>query len=532
MIQLPRVIDASGNEIKRLHPVRASVSLSITPLSTASIELLPGEFVKTRSLIEMYTSAGSAGIFRARAPQEGYGDITTTVELEHAVSEIGDYLITEKIEQEMSAADAMQKLFSFYRGTLWQLGTVAAADKVTVQADYDNVLESMLAIMDQIPSYMMEFDQTSFPWKVNIVSRQTAVSAEGRLSRNVESVRVIRDDTELCTRVYMKGLGGVGVYGHMDADTIAEGIVEREIEGDDEVSVEKAQRIAKLYLERHKRPKLSIRISGRDLHGVTGEPLDALAIGKKYRLAIPEAQTAIEETITALEWDDIYGDEDGVTVSLAEEEDTVVTFLRKQSTTGGRNGRSSRKAISSTVYKVETLNNDIITEFERTDTEIRANAKQIDENKEVLRQAGMYIDINGVLQYANDFEKNIGSMFKAQSDAISAEVTRATKNEEAMSALIAMNAEEITSKVSKGAIASTINQTAQSVLIQASKINLSGYVTASQLSATQADIDNLKTGASTASTLRVTNLVVKGNGCDWFTVNATNGTFKLLGTYD
>ena len=57
-------------------------------------------------------------------------------------------------------------------------------------------------------------------------------------------------------------------------------------------------------------------------------------------------------------------------------------------------------------------------------------------------------------------------------------------------ATLTIHADAITSKVSKGAIASTINQTAQSVLIEASKINLVGYVTASQLSAERASIIN------------------------------------------
>ena len=58
---------------------------------------------------------------------------------------------------------------------------------------------------------------------------------------------------------------------------------------------------------------------------------------------------------------------------------------------------------------------------------------------------------------------------------------------------IEVNAEAITTKVSKGAIASTINQTAQSVLISASKINLDGYVTASALSSTIANMASLTT---------------------------------------
>ena len=67
---------------------------------------------------------------------------------------------------------------------------------------------------------------------------------------------------------------------------------------------------------------------------------------------------------------------------------------------------------------------------------------------------------------------------------------------------IVQTKQEITTKVSAGDIASTINQTAQSVLIQASKIDLQGYVTASDLSATNAQITNLTSGATTAQSLK------------------------------
>ena len=62
------------------------------------------------------------------------------------------------------------------------------------------------------------------------------------------------------------------------------------------------------------------------------------------------------------------------------------------------------------------------------------------------------------------------------------------------------------SRVVKGEIASTINQTAQSVLIQAEKINLSGYVTVSQLSATNANITNLMNGTTVATKIYATEL--------------------------
>ena len=74
-----------------------------------------------------------------------------------------------------------------------------------------------------------------------------------------------------------------------------------------------------------------------------------------------------------------------------------------------------------------------------------------------------------------------------------------TDTENRLSARIKVNSDEIELKVNKNGVVSAINQTAEEVKIQASKINLSGYVTASQLAATQADIDNLMTGKTTAS---------------------------------
>lgn len=79
---------------------------------------------------------------------------------------------------------------------------------------------------------------------------------------------------------------------------------------------------------------------------------------------------------------------------------------------------------------------------------------------------------------------------------------------------ITQNANEISLRVKKGEIASTINQTAQSVLISASRINLEGYVTATELDAEKARFDNLTSGATTAATLK-TNLLSASTGFNY-----------------
>lgn len=68
---------------------------------------------------------------------------------------------------------------------------------------------------------------------------------------------------------------------------------------------------------------------------------------------------------------------------------------------------------------------------------------------------------------------------KANQTTVDALTNRVTNAESS----IKVNADSIETKVSKNGVISSINQTAESVKIQASKIELSGYVTASQLSA-------------------------------------------------
>lgn len=71
---------------------------------------------------------------------------------------------------------------------------------------------------------------------------------------------------------------------------------------------------------------------------------------------------------------------------------------------------------------------------------------------------------------------------------------------------VTIQAGQISSKVSHNDVISSINQTPESVVIDAGRIDLSGYVTASQLQATQAQITNLMSGL-TAATVLETNLL-------------------------
>lgn len=83
---------------------------------------------------------------------------------------------------------------------------------------------------------------------------------------------------------------------------------------------------------------------------------------------------------------------------------------------------------------------------------------------------------------------------------------------------------EVRKKVGKSEVVSSINQTAETIKIQASRIDLSGYVTATQLATTNANITNLTNGSTIATKIVATSgKVTTGT----FDIGDSNNNAKL-----
>lgn len=83
-------------------------------------------------------------------------------------------------------------------------------------------------------------------------------------------------------------------------------------------------------------------------------------------------------------------------------------------------------------------------------------------------------------------------------------VTKLGEDVSTAQAQLIVQAGQISTKVSRDGVVSAINQTPETILIQAKRINLSGYVTASQLSAEIASISQFFSGVAEASVLKAT----------------------------
>lgn len=437
MIRLPRVLDANLRESRRLHPYAESINEKIVPLSYATLDIPKDEAVADRAFVELYNPNGSVGIYRARLPKDDIVNDVISLQLEHSVAEVGDFLITDAINEELSLSAAFRRVFSYYRGNKWRLGTINANETVLLNVDYENVLETLIGLLDQCPQYYMTFDFSQTPWVLNLTRKTNVITAEGRIGRNITSAVVNRDDKDLCTRAFVRGLpkpagreDDENAVGYMDADTKdLYGVVEREVPGSD-LTEAQARRVAENYLSTHKHPKLSIEIDGVDLAAITGETLDKFEIGKRFRLAVPDRGIVLDDVITAVNWADVYGTPEVVRFVVGAEQDASIEFYKEQSSAS----KASRRGSKAQAKKNESYD---------------WNLERTDEFGNILHQAGMHLDADGFLVYSRDNVNNIGSMFDVRDNMIEAEVTNRQNADDVLNGRLTVQADRITAEVTR-----------------------------------------------------------------------------------
>lgn len=508
-MNLPRLLTNDGKGIQKIiNPMHVSLELNIVPLSYASIRLSKDEFLPARGLVELFSPYGSVGVFRVRNPQDAYGDEMTTAELEHSIAEVGDYLVKEKIDEMMSADSAMKKVFSYYKGKLWKLGSVSAlgTEQIALSVNYTRVLDSMLAILEQKKDCMMDFDFSTTPWTVKIVKKGTSVQAEGRLARNVNSARVSYDDTETCTRVFWETVDkkGNSKWHSRDANTISQyGIIEKEISVPSNLTDAEIDVVVNTYLNEHKNPRVGAVIDADELSSITGESMDKFAIGKKYRLAIPKYNVVLEDIIVSMAWDDLYGRPKSISVSIGDSEDTVVTFIHNLDSKGGGGGGGG----GGSKKKEEDTWRRFIADSYKTEATIGLYALEQDREKTILKKAGLDVNPDGVLIYSKKVDKDgsvpIYSYINTLQDSIEL-------------------------KVNKNGVISAINMSPESITIQAKKINLEGYVTASNFSTVLANLYSAHINRLYVdSNLYYPNGLSYSNGVWWLDLTLSGNTYTL-----
>ena len=428
-VKMPELLNASMGVANVLHPTDGTLRLSMDSPSECTLTLEDkAEAIPMHGWVKIYNQLGFVGIFRRISRER---DITTnnTYTLRHGIDILQDSVWDAEETYEGTTAQFLTALLNKQTQLVngvkpWVLGSCADTSNVKKDINYENLLDLLEGVNEQGSGYYFTYDQTSFPWTVSLVAKPSAVASEFRLNRNIERCRISDNDSELCTRLILnvnqmvddaalaqktgktvkQNESVIRTYNNAAAQANYGIIVKTadiDVTGDTFPNgpFPEADAWAQKFLNQRADPLLNIEIDGHVLKGITGFDWDDSKIGTQVRVALPEYPVAIAERCVTVNYTSLYGDPDRVTVSLANALPTFSSSMKSTQKAVASNARGGRGA----ARQAESFDQ----HFQITD-----------DAGNVLRQAGMHLDANGLLVYADDNENNVGTKFEVQANKI------------------------------------------------------------------------------------------------------------------
>ena len=606
---------------ERLHPIRCTATLNLTPLSVATMTLPedgPGPGI--RDWIALEGPEGPLGIYRVASATATGGQ--RQLSLEHGAATLEDDLLPAGAVLSGDLRGMLTALLGHQSAPRWALGEVEISGALpALEAGGRSLLQALLDALALDDTAMPVFDQSAEPWRVHVRRKPDAPACECRLNRNLQGVSVTVSDAELCTRAVTEA-------GSFDSDSVGTwGVVARSVIADSEAG-------ARRYLAAHGEPGVSVAVDALQLAALTGEPLDRFALGQLCRVALPDWGVTVTERVVSVAYPDLLGDPTRVRLTLSNARPDAslrLARLRSEAVRAAwktdadlkkadkalrekvdQTEKSLREELADDRAANEQVAREIVTRVERNETNLDLHRTHLDAIDGTLNTVGIDLDAvhATITLHAEHFDLLDGSMNQAlleldghnaritaqaqrldeagqrisgaeiildglqadillkadkkdvddklnqaylDIDGANARITAAAEQLDAqgrrlsgaeldingleasiiaqtsrldefgqwVSSQITIQSGMIESKVSAGDIASTINQTPQSVRIQAGKIDLDGYVTMKEFSALKGEVGDMWSGVLEASTIQTQQLVATntvrllGHTCQW-----------------
>lgn len=490
--------------------------------------LLDDKRITTGQRIFFVDPYGNHQVYEVKQAKTAQPDAFQNVVAEHIViSELSDEHLDNKEITNVSASNALQGVLS---GTLWRVGNVKVNPTSSVDISRGSVWQAVLQIKDNWNVYIEP--RVVLSSDGSIARYLDILSTDGewnglRLSidKNMLDPSVTYDDSETATALY--GYGGTTTPTQQGEEQ--EQITFKDIAWA-KTSDHPAKPAGQMYLEdpdatrlygRNGRPRFAfyqnnditdpllllqktwetLKTCNKPAISVEGTVADLYRLGyadqpiKLHDIALVEVlPSGYKDRIQIIRCTVDLLDGSATTVTIGAYIPNIIYIERKnnENATGGRGGGGGNKSS-------ETVRSEYETEIAKNNRMImlRAYQNDLDElDNEVKRQdARITIEANRITAEVTAREIADGQVLNEATSRI-----QQTAREIRL---------EVDDKTSAASIVAGINsQSGSYVKISAATINLSGYVTASQLKATQADIDNLKSGQTTAVKLRCQTLEV------------------------
>ena len=266
---------------------------------------------------------------------------------------------------------------------------------------------------------------------------------------------------------YLEDAAGIALYGRIWGVT--------EFDAKD---ASKLLEMAKENLQKRLQETITITISAVDLH-LLNVDTESFHVGDKVRVVSPPHGIDAEYTCTAISLDLVSPDQSEYTFGTPETGMASTTAATSKAV----------EVVDTSVEYLRQIVSDQNTHLLLFDGVIDAYTTKVDENTDAINTVQTTLDaVNGTL-----------TSYVETVDQHTQEITTVKQTMDGMSGTLE-------SKVSKDDLVSTINQTAGAVKISAQCIDLSGYVTASQLNSGDFWADELSTQHADIGEIQVTNL--------------------------
>ncbi len=470
-VKLPIVLT---DELKRGKPIQAdalSITISARDKSTAQLKLpINAAAYPMHTFFELFTTKGSAGVFWQT--NASLSDNTgRTYSLTHAIDTLRKNTYKEQVTFEGTRHDFLSKLFSYQEPVYWQLGDVYAPENAYKSANinYTNLSDLFTRFLSDNVDLYPVYDFSTTPWTVHIRKLPDEIGARFSLTRNAETCRIVYDDKQQATRLYLavntpEKVNGITKYTpelkiYEDADAIAQyGIFEKTASIKVDEITGTPDDWAQDFLKKYRDPAVQITVDGYELWKQTGEIYDEMSVGKRAKVALPEFGATTTQRIESVTYPDALKAPTAITVSLATKQKTFTTAIsnleKEVDKVGGIAGGA---ALSSANAEEVTAWSLIMQKVEEA-----VNGTGIT----TLWETGIIIDaVSGATIYS--LEQGFVSAFSA----------------------IKTNSKGIELSVQKNGVIAAINLSSEQARIQAAKIVLDGYVTASRLETAIADVN-------------------------------------------
>lgn len=503
------------------------------------------------------TEPGRGIVWRVKSIGDAYATNTQTIQLEHVINTLRDRLmfgevtsatITGNNKATTCTADQAIRYILSYQGD-WVLGAFGYNVSNPYKFDGDSLFDALETVTASLPNACWTYDMNVYPFRLNIVNKDSTVGSELRAGRNLKTITKTIDKSSMYTRFYPIGKDDLHIAGNfVERNANVYGVIEK-VETDASIDSEaELRRWANERLDLHAEPNVTIDVEGFELANATGESLDRMTLGRACRVPLPEYGTTIQERIVTLTYPDKIHQPEVFKATLANNREDVTKIIADNMKKGGKSGRTSTKQAKEDHAWFEDTNDHVamcavgiigvdaqgnpnwtrLSRLEVNENGIYGEVKSV-QGDLVIAETRIDMNENAInleAKRAKTAEGDLSGRLTVQADKIEAEVQRATSAEGTLTGRITVEAGKINQvvsavgkdgKVTAASICLAINNGGSTATINADKIYLLGQTIANTITA-----DYIATKIASIANLNVQTITSARGGVSVSSVSTTS----------